>query len=233
MPGYVIFLLVMAAIIGLIILFNWLAVRKRRDEMARLSHRLGYKYLPTGGEKIPERLRATTLFSKPRDRKVWNLVFGRRNGLEVSLFDYSQSASTGPGNSNETRAPGRSVVLVEVPGASFPPFLLRLEGVIDRIKAAAGFEDIDFESDEFSKRYYVTCAEKRFAYDVITAKQMKLLLSVEDMNVEMCGRSIVFYLGSILAARELEWLHGFAMEFVANIPPFVLEGTRGPERCAP
>ncbi|MHC5054298.1 MAG: hypothetical protein ACYTKD_06230 [Planctomycetota bacterium] len=233
MPGYVIFLLVMAALIALVVLALWLAVRRRREEMTRLAHRLGYRFLPRGGERIPERLSSTRLFSKAQDRKVWNLIFGRRNGLEVSLFDYSHMASAASGSGRQSGTFDRSVVLVEVPNASFPSFLLRLEGVIDKIKAAAGFEDIDFESDEFSKRYYVTCAEKRFAYDVITAKQMDLLLSVEDMNIEMCGRSVVFYLASVLAARELEWLHGFAMEFVANIPPFVLEGTRGAKEQAP
>jgi len=222
MPGYVIFLLYVGVPIALAFFYAWLAVRRRRRDMARLADRLGYEYLGRDGEDIANALRSTTLFGSARGRRVWNLLSGRRDGLEVSLFDYSQSASARRGSWRRWGPLDRSVVLIGVPGASFPVFLLRREGVLDKVKAAAGLEDIDFESAEFSRRYYVSCTQKRFAYDVLTQKQMKLLLSVEDMNVEICARSMVFYLDSTLTTHRLKLLHNFAMEFVANIPSFVL-----------
>ena len=41
---------------------------------------------------------------------------------------------------------------------------------------ALGFEDINFESEEFSRAFFVKCPEKKFAYDVIDPRMMQFLL---------------------------------------------------------
>ena len=61
--------------------------------------------------------------------------------------------------------------------AQLPDLFIRREGIFDSVKRAFGFDDIDFESAEFSKRFFVKSSDKRFAYDVIHPKMMEFLLA--------------------------------------------------------
>ena len=50
-----------------------------------------------------------------------------------------------------------------------------------------GFDDIDFESNEFSKRYSVKSKDKKFAYDFCNAQMIDYLLRQEDLIIEVDG----------------------------------------------
>ncbi|MHC4247646.1 MAG: hypothetical protein ACYS9X_00815 [Planctomycetota bacterium] len=214
---------VMAAVVGVVMFVQWLATRARRGEFARLAGRLGLKLRRGAGKALLERVHRLPLFAKLRDRRIRHVIEGERDGKTVRLFDYARSGAGEP----DQHPPGASVALIELPDAGFPRFMLRPEGLADRIAAAAGFEDIDFESDEFSRQFYVTCDERRFAFDVITAKQMEFLLSLDELCVEARGPFLAFHRRAVLSPPELEWLHGVALRFVSNIPDFVFERAEG------
>ncbi len=216
--------LIFFAIAGLVGFFIWLAYyleRIRREAMAALADRLGYDFSANDLWDIPERYAFMDLFSRGHSRSARNVINGECNGARVMLFDYRYTTGSGKNKSTHSRTP----VVLEMPGQDFPGFFLRREGFFDKVAAAVGFDDIDFESHEFSKKYYVKCADKRFAYDVVNARQMEFLLGLSDMNAEMAGDTLVFHLGRKLDAPDLEWLHEAAMEFVANVPRFALERT--------
>ncbi|MCZ6810529.1 MAG: hypothetical protein O7D97_00875, partial [Planctomycetota bacterium] len=66
-----------------------------------------------------------------------------------------------------------------------PDLLIRREGMFDKLAGAFGFDDIDFESAEFSKRFYVKSPDKRFAYDVIHPRMMEFLLGGDPPTVDI------------------------------------------------
>jgi hypothetical protein len=57
--------------------------------------------------------------------------------------------------------------------------------LFDKIAGAVGFDDIDFESAEFSKRFHVKSPDKKFAYDVIHPRTMEFLLSSGGPSLEI------------------------------------------------
>ena len=63
------------------------------------------------------------------------------------------------------------------------------------MKAAFGWDDIDFESAEFSRKYFVKCEDKRWAYDVLHGRVMELLLRVQGYSFEGDGRMIMVRAG--------------------------------------
>lgn len=194
----------------------WLGEKRRRDDMARLAARLGYRFTPRPRPDLLREYSFLPLFPARAGASAKNLIHGERDGIPVRMLDY-------PGPDPVPR----SVVLLEMPGRDFPRFRLRRERPTDRIAAAAGFEDIDFESDEFSRKYYVTCKDRRFAFDVVTARQMEMLLTLDDINIEIGRFAMAFYLARGLSPMEIEWLHGIAWRFVENVPGFVLERKGG------
>jgi hypothetical protein len=78
-----------------------------------------------------------------------------------------------------------SYLLVHLPFQQTPGLFIRPEGFFDKIKRAMGFDDIDFESAEFSKRFYVTSTDKRFAYDVIHPAMMEFLLDRDPPAIDV------------------------------------------------
>jgi hypothetical protein len=72
----------------------------------------------------------------------------------------------------------------------FPELTIEREGFFSKIGQALGFDDIDFESLEFSKRYKVKSADKKFAYDFCNAQMIDYLLRQEDLIIEVDGNTL-------------------------------------------
>ena len=64
---------------------------------------------------------------------------------------------------------------------------IRAENFFDKVKGTFGFDDIDFESAEFSRKFWVTAKDKRWAYDVIHQETMELLLKAPRFALEFEG----------------------------------------------
>ncbi len=130
------------------------------------------------------------------NRYAFNIVAGRIEGFETRMFDYHyETHSTNSKGQRQTHHHQFSAVIVESP---FPllPLVIRPEHVFHKLSAAFGWDDIDFESAEFSRRYHVKAEDKRWAYDVIHGPVMEMLLRVEGMSIECGGRSMICYQGS-------------------------------------
>jgi hypothetical protein len=57
--------------------------------------------------------------------------------------------------------------------------------VFDRIAGVFGFDDIDFESEEFSRKFHVKSRDKKFAYDVCHSRMMEFLLATKPPCVDI------------------------------------------------
>ncbi len=68
---------------------------------------------------------------------------------------------------------------------------LRPEHAGDRVASAFGFNDIDFASVEFSKRYHVRAKDRQRAFEVLHPVMIECLLDGPDMLVNANGHHIV------------------------------------------
>jgi hypothetical protein len=122
-----------------------------------------------------------------RNRYAHNIMAGTLDGFETKMFDYHyQTRSRDSKGRTRTRTHRFSAVLVH-PGFAIRPITVRREGMFDKVKAAFGWDDINFESAEFSRSYYVRCPDKRWAYDVIHGEVMEMLLEVNGYWFESDG----------------------------------------------
>ncbi len=110
---------------------------------------------------------------------------------EESYYDHQQK--------RERRRKSRfSYVLVDTGWRDTPILTIRREGILDKFAASFGFDDIDFESEEFSRRYHVGCSDRKFAYDVITPRAMEFLIreAAPAMRIEQ---------GCVLICNSRAW----------------------------
>ena len=67
-----------------------------------------------------------------------------------------------------------------------------------------GFDDIDFESAEFSRSFTVRSKDKRFAYDICNARLMEYLLQHRDLSSELENRCVAVSFPNRLEPPEVE-----------------------------
>ena len=112
-----------------------------------------------------------TLITRPtRSRRPSSATTSRRGKP-------APSPATAAPPPRPTRRPTGVATSSSSSGVQFPHLFLRTEGLLDRIAGFIGFDDIDFESEEFSKRYFCKSDDRQFAYAVIHPQMMEWLMS--------------------------------------------------------
>jgi hypothetical protein len=153
-------------------------------------------------------------------RRAYNVLRGRRGGRELSAFDYRYGIGSGV-----SRRTCRFSVAIAHCGCSCPELIVRPEGLLDKLAGAVGAEDIDFESQEFSKRFHVACADRKFAYAVIHAQTMEFLLGGPGWSpgwtLEMDGEDVAIWSPSRWSPEEFRSAIAVLEGFVDRIPRYL------------
>ena len=110
------------------------------------------------------------------------------------------------------------------PIITMPDLLIRREGLFDKIVSAFGKNDIDFESAEFSRKYFVKCDSRKFAYDIIHPRMMEFLLETEPGLIDIENSRICLSDGYRVweSARFGHALH-WTRQFLDHWPDFVVK----------
>jgi len=81
--------------------------------------------------------------------------------------------------------------------------VIKPEGIFAKIGQALGFDDIDFESVDFSKRYNVRSKDKKFAYDFCNAQMITYLLQQDKLVIEVDSSCLALTFKGKLAVAEI------------------------------
>jgi len=189
-------LIISIFIVGAIVLawLSYLARQKRRQDMAALAARLGWSFDPESDSSMDDRFGQFGCFCRGHSRAAYNTLEGTTaiggRQFPVRMGDYTYKITTSNGKSTSTRTYRFSYVVISVPWRGVPDLIIRREGLMDKLAGAIGFDDIDFESEEFSRRFFVKSPDKKFAYDVIHARMMEFLLQDSPPPIELRAGSI-------------------------------------------
>jgi hypothetical protein len=132
-------------------------------------------------------------------------------------FDYEYT--TGRGDDAQTYR--SQVAILEMPILA-PCLAVRTENLLDRVAAWVGHDDINFESEAFSKLTHVKCADRKFAYDIFHGRLIEFLLGCGKLPwMEFNGPLLELHdsRGGVEQARRLL---GIGQEIVRSIPDYVL-----------
>ena len=199
--------LIIVGFIALIVvlgILGYISAQKRRAAMATLAARLGLHFDPNKNWDIAQRYRFLDKLRSGSNRYAFNIMEGLYQGHDVSLFDYHyETHSTDSEGHRHTHHHYFSFFILHLP-ASFPELTIGSEGFFSKIAQTFGYDDIDFESHEFSRKFCVRSADKRFAYDVCNARMIEYLLSNTDLTIEIEGDALAISFSSQLAPEVIE-----------------------------
>jgi hypothetical protein len=144
-------LTVVGTIVAAIAMTRLFLARKRRQALQSAAVQIGFAF---EGDDWTDSKSAPFLdgpfLTAGRDPTFKNIMTGAKDGLRVSLFDYSFTTGFGRGSRTTTQ----TVAAFSRSGASIPSFELRQSGFFDKVGDAFTHKNIQLDSDpEFSKAY--------------------------------------------------------------------------------
>jgi len=187
------------AIFIVVAIVGYLSSLKRREAMMAVARKLGLSFRPHKDRSLARRYRFLNKLRRGSNRYAYNILSGRYEGHEVILFDYHYQTGSG----KDTHHYNFSFFILHMT-ASFPELVIGPEGFFSKIAQAVGYDDIDFESHEFSRRFCVRSRDKKFAYDVCNARMIEYLLSNSDLTIEIEDNVLAVSFNSRLSPDQIE-----------------------------
>jgi hypothetical protein len=209
------------------VVWFWKRESWRRRRLDALAVAAGWTFSPVHDEAVG-RLCDFELFRDATDRYAFNTITGTVTlgplacVLEMGDFSYAVDGWSESGKGGLVRR-RFSYLMVRLPFRTTPDVRLRREGLGDTIARAAGFADIDFESDEFNRMWRVTASDKRFAYDLIHPRVMEYLVSLPPASrIELSAGHLCLTDGARRWTpdefrRRLHWARNFVALWPAHL----------------
>ena len=185
----VVFVIGVIALVALAAYFSWLAAKKRREAMHALASELGWRFFPDRDSSHDDEYAHFEIFRRGHSRTAFNTMVGdleidgRRFPAKAGDFRYKRTS--GSGKNRRTTTYTFTYLILHLPFATTPDLVIRREGFFDKLAGAFGFDDIDFESEEFSRKFHVKSPDRRFAYDVVHPRMMELLLEANPPLIDI------------------------------------------------
>lgn len=225
--GFILFFVVIA-------IASYRAKQKRIAELTALAQRLGFAYYPEGPMSSPttgvmeslamafrpsaddvflQRFAGFEPFGRGFGHDVGNLIVGRRGELDWYLFDYTyKTESTDSEGKRSTQTHFFGVVACQVPFV-LPNLTLTQENFLHRIGQKFGLQEMNFELEEFNRRYFIRSADPKRAYDLLHPQAIDYLMHqpVRHWQFGMLDILIVRsgYFPSLEIDRVMQEIEGF------------------------
>ncbi len=211
MIGAIVLIIAGVALVVALIVMMVLAEKKRRKRLAEWATKTGMVvYDPTSELAW---LKGFQAYGPGYGHRAFDGYQGSRDGVPVKVFQHQSRTRT-----KDSEAIHNFTVCVAKAPLSAPDLVIKREHWGHKIADALGAEDIDFESAEFSKKFWVKCKDRRFAYDVLHPRMMDWFLRSPKIHWQWNGRRLVLSVSGSLKPETAEPLLKAATTFLANLP---------------
>ena len=203
------------------VIYSLIQARKRREGLFELAQRLGLNFSAAEDYALGDRYSFLKQLAKGENRYARNVLSGTYQQNQVLVFDYHyETHSTDSKGNRTTEHHWFSFFIMTLP-ALFPDLTIRRENFLTKIAEVFGYQDIEFESAEFSKAFCVRSPDKKFAYDVCNAKMMEYLLANRDLSVEIENQVLALAFDRCLSVEQVEANLQRLVEIRSRLPDYL------------
>jgi hypothetical protein len=216
---FIIVVVFIVVVIGAI--FNAIAQRKRREGLFELAQRLNLNFDAGQDFGIPGRFGFLKQLDQGDNRYAANVLSGNYQQNEILAFDYHyETHSTDSKGHQQTQTHWFSFFILTLP-VVFPDLTIRRENFFTKVAEVFGYQDIKFESAEFSRAFCVRSPDRKFAYDVCNAKMMEYLLANRDLSIEIENEVIALAFNTRLSVEQIEMNLQRLVEIRSRLPEYL------------
>ena len=210
---------VIAVVFVIVAIYSHKQQQARREALASLAAELGWSFDPGKDTTHDDLYAQFEVFRRGHSRAAYNTLRGSLTidgrAYPAQTGDFIYKVTTSNGKSTSTTTYRFSYLILHLPFALVPQLLIRPENLLDKLAGAVGFDDIDFESAEFSRRFFVKASDKRFAYDVVHPRMMEFLMRLPAAPVIDIERGACCLTDGRTSwtPETFRWHQGFAAQF--------------------
>jgi len=218
-PGMMIVVVIVLVIVMAVI--GHAQAQKRRKDLAAWAAAHGLGFSPDKVWGVDDRFPGFEALRRGDNRYAHNILSGHRDGAEFHAFDYHyETHSRDSKGHRHTHHHHFSAVILGAP-VPLQPLAIRPEGFFDRVGAFFGYEDINFESAEFSRRFHVSAPDRRWAYDVLHARTIEFLLASPAYTIDMEPSHVLAWRNAVFPPDEFETAARVVEGLLARLPDYV------------
>lgn len=217
-----VFFVIVAAVVVSTIIYGWYAADKRRKELLAWAQSKGLQFTAEKYYDFDARFAAFSCLCEGSNRYAYNVITGQSVDRAFLGFDYHYT--TGSGKSRQDHH--FSAIILQSP-ILLKPLFIRPENFLDKITEFAGFNDIDFESAEFSRKFYVKSPDKRWAYDVIHPQMMEFLLAAPVFTLQFDLTQIMASRNTTFSVNDYESAVKVVEGMLERLPEYLVKQQQG------
>ncbi|MGE9296565.1 MAG: hypothetical protein ACQKBV_09790 [Puniceicoccales bacterium] len=216
---------VMILFFGVVFFVNHYLAKKRREAVGAVAQQLGLAFSPDKDHALGKQIQFLDVF-RGTNRYAFNRIHGDYHGFKIECFDFHTETHTTDSKGNrQTHHHYYSIFICRLP-CTFVELKIHREGVLEKLGQMVGFEDIDFESAEFSRKFFVKSKDKKLAYDVVNAQMMQYLLSNDDISIELERDVLCVFFKRRLKPEDLAPNLGRLIEVRKRVPDYLFSNAQ-------
>ena len=196
--------------------FAWQAEKRRRAEFGQWAAQHGWRYSHKHNRTIRQRYGFLNRLQVGHSRMGFNMLSGNWKGFPAAAFTFRYT--TGSGKHQTTHHICVALIHIE---RFFPELRVHPENMLSRLGQSLGFDDIDFESLEFSNAFTVRSKDRKFAYDFCHTGMMEFLLRHRRTAMELEGDTLALFRGRQLTADALEPMLNHLVAIRGQMPEYL------------
>ena len=220
MHDYLVIVAIVVVIAALVI-YQFFASYKRRQELANWALSKGLSFISGKNGNFDSQYPGFDCLQKGHSRYAYNIMSGTLVSREFLGCDYHYATGSGKSRSEHYF----SLVIIKSP-ILLEPLLIRPETFSDKLAEFVGFSDIDFESAEFSKKFYVKSPDKKWAYDIIHPRMMEFLMNSPEFSIQFDSLSVIVYRDTRFSPAEFEDATNLVTGIFERIPDYVVQNQK-------
>jgi len=215
----VFFIVIVIAVVLVSVVVHLILARQRRDAMGQLAAKLGLLFDPGRNRALPKQYRFLDKLRQGSRRYAFNILSGRYRDHDIKAFDYHYQTGSG----KNTHHHYISFFILQLPKV-FAELKIGPERFFSKVAQAFGYDDIDFESHEFSRKFCVRSADKKLAYDVCNAKMIEYLLANDDLTIEIEANILAMSFSRRLTPEQIEPNLNRLIKVRSLLPKYLFSG---------
>jgi hypothetical protein len=229
-PVEILFVILIVVVIAALAIHSYYRNQQRQNELMALAVRQGWQFNPAKDRGMELRFGGFNCLQQGSNRYAYNILEGPYRKHRICAFDYHyETYSTDSKGNRQTHNHYFSTAVLDT-GLPLKPLLIRPEGFFDKISEFFGADDIDFESDEFSRKFFVKSPDRRWAFDVIHQATMEFLLAAPRFTIELGGPCVIVYRSAQFDPPEFEQALEVASGIIERLPNYLLREWKGAVR---
>jgi hypothetical protein len=206
------------------VVYGYLQAKRRREEVASYALSRGWRY-EAYQPLLVDRFQGAP-FGLGHSRSAGNAVYGQHDGRDFVSFDYEYKTTSGSGKQRRTTTHTFSVLALSM-GASLPTLTVDPENFLERFVGRLTNSDIDLELEDFNRAFTVTCADRKFAFDVLNPQMMEFLLQHRDVGWRFERDSMIVVASGRRSIPQIDATLALMDQISDRIPEFVWKQVRG------